>query len=67
MKTEQKKLKLHKKLFKEEVLRLRKQLNEAELKAQNKEVALKSLSDFFNNQTLAKIRQMNPDILEEDE
>jgi hypothetical protein len=40
---------LHKKLFKEEVLRLRKQLNEAELKASNKEVALKSLADFFNN------------------
>jgi hypothetical protein len=33
MKAEQKKLKLHKKLFKEEVLRLRKQLNEAELKS----------------------------------
>ena len=65
LKMECKKLKMHKKLFKEEVLRLRKQLNDAELKAQNNDVALKSLSDFFNNQTLAKIRQLNPDLVEE--
>lgn len=61
---ERKKLKLHKKLLKEEVKKLRNELNETQLKAQNKQVALKSLADFFNNQTLAKIRQMNPDILE---
>lgn len=63
MQTQLKTLKLHKKVFKNEVLRLRKELNEAEIKAQNKTVALKSLADFFNNQTLAKVRQMNPDLL----
>ena len=56
-------LKMHKKVLKDEVLRLRKEVNEAEIKAQNKAVALKSLADFFNNQTLAKVRQMNPDLL----
>lgn len=61
---ERKKLKLHKKLLKEEVRKLRAELNEVQMKAQNKQVALKSLADFFNNQTLAKIRQMNPDIVE---
>jgi hypothetical protein len=54
---------MHKKVLKDEVLRLRKEVNEWELKAQNKSVALKSLADFFNNQTLAKLRQMNPDLL----
>lgn len=54
--TQKKTLKMHKKVLKEEVLRLRKELNEAEIKAQNKTVALKSLADFFNNQTLAKVR-----------
>ena len=47
---------MHKKVLKDEVLRLRKELNESELKAHNKSVALKSLADFFNNQTLAKVR-----------
>ena len=56
-------LKMHKKVLKDEVIRLRKEVNEAEIKAQNKTVALKSLADFFNNQTLAKVRQMNPDLL----
>ena len=60
---QKKTLKMHKKVLKEEVLRLRKDVNEAEIKAQNKTVALKSLADFFNNQTLAKVRQMNPDLL----
>jgi hypothetical protein len=49
-------LKMHKKVLKDEVLRLRKELNESEIKAQNKTLALKSLADFFNNQTLAKVR-----------
>ena len=53
---ERKKLKIHKKVLKEEVLRLRQQLNDAEMKAHNKTVALKSLADFFNNQTMAKIK-----------
>jgi len=53
---QKKTLKMHKKVLKEEVLRLRKDVNEAEIKAQNKTVALKSLADFFNNQTLAKVR-----------
>ena len=56
-------IKMHKKVLKDEVIRLRKEVNEAEIKAQNKTVALKSLADFFNNQTLAKVRQMNPDLL----
>ena len=60
---QKKTLKMHKKVLKDEVLRLRKEVNEAEIKAQNKTVALKSLADFFNNQTLAKVRQMNPDLL----
>ncbi len=60
---QKKTLKMHKKVLKDEVLRLRKELNESEIRAQNKSVALKSLADFFNNQTLAKIRQMNPDLL----
>lgn len=59
-------LKSHKKVLKEEIFRLRKELNEVEIKAHNKTVALKSLADFFNNQTLAKVRQMNPDLLETD-
>jgi chromosome segregation ATPase len=63
MSVQKKTLKMHKKVLKDEVLRLRKELNEAEMKAQNKTVALKSLADFFNNQTLAKVRQMNPDLL----
>ncbi len=54
---------MHKKVLKDEVLRLRKELNESEIRASNKTVALKSLADFFNNQTLAKVRQMNPDLL----
>ena len=57
---------MHKKVLKDEVLRLRKELNESEIKAHNKSVALKSLADFFNNQTLAKVRQMNPDLLDGD-
>ena len=40
---------MHKKVLKDEVLRLRKELNESEIRAQNKSVALKSLADFFNN------------------
>jgi hypothetical protein len=60
---QKKTLKMHKKVLKDEVLRLRKELNESEIRAQNKSVALKSLADFFNNQTLAKVRQMNPDLL----
>jgi hypothetical protein len=47
---------MHKKVLKEEVLRLRNELNESEIRASNKTVALKNLADFFNNQTLAKIR-----------
>jgi len=50
--------------LKDEVMRLRKELNDVELKAHNKTVALKSLADFFNNQTLNKVRQMNPDLLD---
>lgn len=51
--SQKKTLKMHKKVLKDEVLRLRKELNETEIRAQNKTVALKSLADFFNNQTLA--------------
>jgi len=39
----------HKRVLKEEILRLRKEQNELEIKAHNKTVALKSLADFFNN------------------
>ena len=53
---QKKTLKMHKKVLKEEVLRLRNELNESEIRASNKTVALKNLADFFNNQTLAKIR-----------
>jgi uncharacterized protein (DUF3084 family) len=49
MVAERKKLKLHKKVLKEEVIRLRKDLDEVEKKAQGKQAALKSLADFFNN------------------
>ena len=55
--------KMHKKVLKDEVLRLRKEVNEWEMRAQNKSVALKNLADFFNNQTLARLRQMNPELL----
>lgn len=66
LQAKKKTLKGHKKVLKDEILRLRKELNEAEVRAHNKTVALKSLADFFNNQTLAKVRQMNPDLLEND-
>lgn len=49
MVAERKKLKLHKKVLKEEVIRLRKDLDEVEKKAQGKQAALKSLAEFFNN------------------
>ena len=66
LQAKKKTLKGHKKVLKDEIIRLRKELNEVEIKAHNKTVALKSLADFFNNQTLAKVRQMNPDLLEND-
>ena len=46
---QKKTLKMHKKVLKDEVLRLRKEVNEWEMRAQNKSVALKNLADFFNN------------------
>ena len=46
-----KKLKVHKKVLKEEVISLRSQLNEQELKASNKTMALKNLGEFFKKQT----------------
>ena len=67
LQSQKKTLKMHKKVLKDDVVRLRKELNESEIRAQNKTVALKSLADFFNNQTLAKVRQMNPDIMQNNE
>jgi hypothetical protein len=46
-----KKLKVHKKVLKEEVVTLRQQLNNEEVRAHNKTVALKNLNDFFKKQT----------------
>jgi hypothetical protein len=45
------KLKVHKKVLKEEVISLRSHLNEQEMKASNKAMALKNLEVFFKKQT----------------
>jgi len=49
---------MHKKVLKEEVRRLRHELNELELKSHSKAKALKDLAEFFNSQTLPKIKQI---------
>ena len=51
MEQEIRKLKVHKKVLKEEVVSLRQQVNEQEIKTHNKTVALKSFNEFFNKQT----------------
>jgi hypothetical protein len=51
MEQEIRKLKVHKKVLKEEVVSLRQQVNEQEIKSHNKTVALKSFNEFFNKQT----------------
>lgn len=48
---EVRKLKVHKKVLKEEVISLRSQLNDQELKASNKAMQLKNLGEFFKKQT----------------
>ena len=58
MTVDKQKLKIHKQLLKDEVLKQRKQLNELDRYAQGKTMALKSLSDFFQNQTLSKVDQI---------
>jgi hypothetical protein len=46
-----KKLKIHKKVLKEEVTNLRSQVGNLEIKANNKDVALGNLNEFFKRQT----------------
>ena len=53
---EKKKLKNHKALLKEEVLRQRTEISQLERIASQKTQALASLSDFFKNNTLAKVK-----------
>ena len=55
---EKKKLKNHKQLLKDEVLRQRTELNQLERVATQKTEALTSLSDFFKNHTLAKVKKI---------
>lgn len=51
LQAEVKKLKIHKKVLKEEVISLRSQLHDFELKASSKTQALKNLGEFFRKQT----------------
>jgi len=44
---EVKKLKMHKKVLKEEVVGLRERVNEQDIRVHNKTVALRSLNEFF--------------------
>ena len=54
---ERKKLKMHKKVFKEEIKRLRAEVSTLDQKNSSRAAALKSLADFFNNQTMQKVRE----------
>ena len=53
-----KKLKGHKQMLRAEVIRQREQIQELQSVASHKTSALASLSDFFKNQTLAQVRQI---------